>query len=153
MNRGIDSLMRLARLGARFGSEADRAELRGIQGTLNLDFTGDDGCAWHLGFSEAGIAVAPGLAPEPRATVRVRAQDFLALVAGDQTISIARLTGRIRVAGDGNLGMAFSGFVGSLQNAQRAPGLRGWIARAVVQRALRRGGYRAGPARAAPSAS
>jgi hypothetical protein len=149
MNRGVDSLMRLFRLGARLGTDADRAELRGMQGTLNLDFTGDDGSAWHVRFGDAGIDVRPGLAPAPRATVRVRAADFLAMVAGDQTLSVARLTGRIRVAGDGNLGMVFGGLVGGLQNAQRAPGLRGWIARALVRRALRRGGYHPRPARAA----
>jgi hypothetical protein len=63
------------------------------------------------------------------------------MVSGDMSISVARMTGKVRVAGDGHFGIIFNGFVGAMQNAQAAPGVRGWITRAAVRRALRKGGY------------
>ena len=144
MNPGVEALLRLvaatARLGSRFASEAARAEARGMRGTLNLEIA-DGGGGWHLEFRDGALRVRPGLVEDARATVRVRERDLLALAAGDATIASCRLTGRVRVSGDGNLGMMFDAMIGSLQNAQKAPGLRGWLARRFVGRALRKGGY------------
>lgn len=141
---GVEVLLRgvarLAGLGSRFGSEAARAEARGIAGTLNLELA-DDGGGWHLEFRDGALRIAPGLAEGARTTVRVRGRDLLALAAGDATVASSRLTGKVRVSGDGNLGMMFDALIGSLQNAQKAPGVRGWIARRFVARALRKGGY------------
>ena len=151
MNPGVTAVMKLVQVGIRLGdTEAQRAERRGISGILNLEFTGDDGGGWHVDFRDGGVSLAPGLAAGPRATVRMTPESFLALVAGDQSISVARMTGRVRLAGDGNFGPVFSAFVGGLQNAQKLPGFRGWMTRRLVRRALRKGGYEP---RAAPRPS
>jgi len=147
MNPGVTAVMKLVQLGIRLAdSQAQRAEMRGITGVLNLEFTGDEGGGWHLEFGEGRVSLAPGLAVEPRATMRMTPESFLALVAGDQTISVARMTGRVRLAGDGNFGPVFSAFVSGLRNAQRLPGFRGWMTRRLVRRALRKGGYQPRPA-------
>jgi putative sterol carrier protein len=146
MNPGVTAVMKLVQLGIRLAdSEAQRAERRGISGVLNLEFTGEDGGGWRVAFGEGRVSVAPGLAAEPRATMRMAPEVFLALVAGDQSVSVARMTGRVRLAGDGNFGPVFSAFVGGLQNAQRLPGFRGWMTRRLVRRALRKGGYQPRP--------
>jgi putative sterol carrier protein len=142
MNPGVNAVMKLARAAGRRGpSASERHEMRGLTGILNLEFTGPDGGGWQMEFGGARIRLRPGLAREPRATVRVSPADFLALVAGDQSMSVARMTGRVRVAGDAAFGIIFGAFVGNLQNAQRLPGFRGWLARTMIGRALRRGRY------------
>jgi hypothetical protein len=151
MNAGVTGIMKLIQTGIRLGeSTAQRAELRGISGTLNIEFTGRESGGWHVEFRDGRVRLTPGLAPEPRATVRMAPEVFLALVAGEQTMSVARMTGKVRLVGDGNFGPVFAAFVGSLQNAQKLPGFRGWMTRFLVQRALRKGGHRP-KARPSPS--
>jgi len=153
VNAGATALMKLlrgaARIGSRFADDGQRAELRGVTGAVTIEFTGDDGGAWHLDFRDGQTRIVPGAAASPRATVRVRPEDFLALVAGDLSSTVARMTGRVRVAGDGNFGMIFDAVVGGLRNATAARGIAGWVARRLVDRALRKGGYVRRAARAA----
>lgn len=143
MNQGIETLMRLGRLGARWApvSEQQRAEMRGLEGVMNLEFTGPDGGGWHVRFGDGTVRLEPGLEPNARATVRIKPQDYLALVAGDLSFSVAKMTGKIRVAGDGHFGILFAAFFENLRAAQSQPGLRGWVARRAVARALRKGNY------------
>jgi len=146
MNRGVQMLMRLGALATRLGrgraaDERARAEMRGLSGVLNLEFTGPDGGGWHLAFDDGKIALAPGLVDGARATLKVKPEDYLALLAGDLSYSVARMTGRVRIAGDGHFGMIFGAFVENMRAAQTAPGWRGAVARGVIGRALRKGGY------------
>ena len=153
MNPGVDALMKMVQVGIRLAdTEAARAERRGISGVLNIEFTGNDGGGWHVAFDDGRVRLAAGLAAAPRATMRMTPEIFLALVAGDQAISVARMTGRVRLVGDGNFGPVFSAFVGGLQNAQKLPGFRGWMTRKLVRRALRKGGYAPRPGAAPRSA-
>ena len=148
MNKGVEMVMKLGvlttRLGARLGGEEARAELRGFSGILNLEFRGPEGGGWHLRFDEGQMRMARGLARDPRATVRLTPEDYLAMLAGDLSPSVARMTGRVRVVGDGNLALVFGASVGSLRALQAKPGLRGRIGRAIVRRALRKGNYTPG---------
>jgi hypothetical protein len=145
MNPGVESMMKFARVAARLGgrtlSEGQRAELRGVTGTLNIEFTGPDGGGWHIDFRDGLATVSPGLAEKPRATVRLKPEDYLAMLAGDLSMSVAKLTGKVRVSGDGGFGIIFGGFVGSILNAKAARGLQGRMARMAIRRALRKGGY------------
>lgn len=143
MNPGVEMMMRLARWGARL-SRLDRrrqAELRGLNGALNIEFLGPDGGFWHIVFEDGRLDVRPGRHPSPRATVRIRCEDYLAMIAGDLSLSVARLTGKLRVVGEGEFGLIFGAMVGGIQNERKAGGLRGWMARRIVARALRKGGY------------
>ena len=145
MNAGVDTIMNMgrwaARIGQRMGGEAARAEMRGFSGTLNIEFMGPEPGGWHIRFDDGRVSMGRGLVDAPRATVKVKAQDYLAMLAGDLDPSVARMTGRVRATGDANLAMAFGASVGSLINMKGASGLRGRIGRAMVGRALRKGGY------------
>lgn len=144
MNPGVEMLMKLGRLGSRWArpTEKQRAEMRGVSGTMNLEFTGDDGGGWHVRFGDGRVTLHAGLAPDARATVRMKAEDYLAMVAGDLSYSVARMTGKVRGSGDGHFAMVFGAFFENLRVARSLPGLRGWITRKVVGRALKKGGYR-----------
>ena len=77
----------------------------------------------------------------PRATVRVRPNDYLGMVAGDLSYSVARMTGRVRVSGDGSFAFVFGAFVEQIRTARSAPGWRGWVSRVLIRRALKKGEY------------
>jgi len=148
MNAGAAMLMNLSvqatRWAARWvaGGEARRAEMKGLAGVLNIEFTGDDGGAvWHVSFDDGRVVMRKGAGENPRATVRLQPRDYLAMVAGDLAYSTARMTGRIRLSGDGHFGIVFGASVENLRTAARAPGPVGWIARRLIGRALRKGGY------------
>jgi len=146
MNSGVQMLMRLGSLATRVGQgrvadERARAEMRGLSGVLNLEFTGPDGGGWHVAFDDGKVALRPGLVPDARATIKLKPEDYLAMLAGDLSYSVARMTGRVRVSGDGHFGIIFGAFVENTRAAQSIKGLRGAIARAVIGRALRKGGY------------
>jgi putative sterol carrier protein len=143
VNQGIEMLMKLGRRAARWApiSEQQRMEMRGLEGTMNLEFTGPDGGAWHMTMGDGRIAFAPGMKADARATMRVTPENYLALVAGDLSYSVARMTGKIRVAGDGHFGIVLGAFFENIRAAQRQPGLLGWITRRTVARALRKGNY------------
>jgi putative sterol carrier protein len=156
VNSGVEMLMKLGAFTTRMArgrmvDERARAEMRGLSGVMNLEFSGSDGGGWHVEFGDGKVLLARGLIDDARATVRVTPQDYLALLAGDLSYSVARMTGRVRVAGDGHFGMIFGAFVENIRTAQMVKGVRGAIARAVVARALRKGGY--AKKRAAPGAA
>lgn len=146
MNKGVAMLMNLgvlaSRWGALGGSEAQRSEMKGLRGALNIEFTGDEGGAWHVVFDDGRATIAKGRAEDARAAVRLRPEDYLAMLAGDLAYSMARMTGRVRMSGDGNFGFVFGALVENLKAAQSAPGMAGWVARSVVRRALKKGDYR-----------
>lgn len=146
MNQGVEMLMRLGAFALRVGQgravdERTRAEMRGVNGVMNLEFSGPDGGGWHVAFADGKVAMAPGLVEPARATVKLKPDDYLALVVGDLSYSVARMTGKVRVSGDGHFGMIFGAVIENVRVAQTVKGLRGAIARAVVGRALRKGRY------------
>jgi putative sterol carrier protein len=146
MNKGVEMLMKLGRLATRVGPgraarERARVEMRGLSGVLNLELTGPDGGGWHVAFADGKVAMAPGLVENARATLKVKPEDYLALLAGDLSYSVARMTGKVRVSGDGHFGIIFGAFVENLRAAQSLKGVRGMIARSVINRALKKGNY------------
>src|SRR2546430_17420021 len=103
MNAGAAMLMNLSvqatRWAARWtaGGEARRAEMKGLAGVLNIEFTGDDGGGvWHVSFDDGRGVRRKGAGENPRATVRLQPRDYLAMVAGDLTATPPHLVGRGR---------------------------------------------------------
>ena len=147
MNKGVEMLMnwgvRATRLGAGRVPPSQRAEVRGMSGAVNLEFGADEGGTWNMVFDGERVRMRRGRLDKPDATVRVASEDYLALIAGDLTISVARMTGKVRVSGDAIFGLLFGASVAGLQMAQSEGGLRGFLARRLVGRALRKGGYTA----------
>jgi putative sterol carrier protein len=146
MNKGVQMLMKMGALATRIGpgraaEERARAEMRGLSGVLNLDFTGPDGGGWHVAFDDGRVSMAPGLVDNARATLKVKPDDYLAMLAGDLSYSVARMTGKVRVNGDGHFGIIFGAFIENMRAAQSLKGVRGVIARALIGRALRKGNY------------
>ena len=146
MNKGVATLMNFGVFSSRWGlsrppSARQRAEMRGLNGVMNLEFINGQTGGWHVRFADGRTSMGKGLAENPRATVRVRPHDYLGIVAGDLSYSVARMTGRVRVTGDGNFAFVFGAFVEQTRTARSAPGWRGWVSRTLIRRALKKGEY------------
>ena len=111
-------------------------DLSGFSGTINFDLSGPGGGKWHC-------IIAPDLLrffrephPQPRATVSLAADEFRKFAMGHTSCFTARLTGRIRVVGDGHAWMILEAIVLQLEAIQKRNDSRGRIGRWLISRRL-----------------
>ena len=124
-------------LGALPSRPEARAEARGINGAVNLVFTGARPSRWHFVLRDGRLGVHEGLADTARATLTLRDRTFALLLAGRLEPTTATMTGRIRLRGDGEFGFLLGGLVEQFRNLRLAPGLRGWPGRRFARHVLR----------------
>jgi putative sterol carrier protein len=118
-------------------SEHERAEARGMTGSVNLDFRDGGGAAYHVELLGDRAAVREGLRDDARTTISVRAGDFVDMLAGRLDPSTAQMTGKVRLRGDGEFVFALGVLVTQFRRARVAKGLRGWPARRYTRYVLR----------------
>jgi putative sterol carrier protein len=128
------------RLSRWFGSLPPPRERRGVEGpglsgSVNLCVAGAGD--WHFVLRGERVAVKEGVAPDARATIRLSAADFVAMLAGRLAVSTAQMTGRVRLSGDGEMLFLLGVLVTQFQHARSAQGLRGWPARRFTRYVLR----------------
>jgi len=117
--------------------ERERAESRGLAGSLNLRFTGDGAGAYHIALRDDRVRVHEGLDPDARTTVTLRARDFALMLAGRLDFTTAQMTGKVRLTGDGELLFMVGVIVAQFRRASAAPGPRGWPVRRFTRWVLR----------------
>ena len=110
----------------------------GLVGCVNLCVAGAGD--WHFVLRGERVGVREGLAPDSRATIRLAASDFVAMLAGRLAASTAQMTGKVRLSGDGEMLFLLGVLVTRFQQARSAPGLRGWPARRFARTVLRDSG-------------
>ncbi len=135
---GLQAVFRPLVFWTRFTSvRSDQSD--GFHGTVNLDF-GDGAPGWHLVFADEGMRCCHGSDATPIGTVSLSPELFLDLLAGRANYSTAEMTGRVRVTGDGHCRMIVPSIVGRIRNRARQKGIRGWLVRRFLRRAMRKGG-------------
>ena len=117
--------------------ERERAEARGLAGSLNLSFTGEGAGAYHIALRDDRVGVYEGLDSSARATVTMKTQDFARMLAGSLDFTTAQMTGKVRLSGDGELLFMVGVLVAQFRRAYTAPGPRGWPARRFARWVLR----------------
>jgi len=131
-------LRRLTRLfGGLPASRQARAESRGMQGSINLVFTGEHPSLWHFTLREGRLGVHEGSSETARATISMRDATFRDMLAGRLASSTAMMTGKVRIRGDGEMGFLVGGLVGGFGRLRRAKGLTGLPARRYAAWVLR----------------
>jgi hypothetical protein len=115
--------------------ERRRLEGPGVEGAVNLCLAGAG--EWHFVLRGARLGVREGLSPQARATIRLAARDFVAMLAGRLAASTAQMTGRVRLTGDGEMLFLLGLLVAQFQRARSARGVRGWPARRYARYVLR----------------
>jgi hypothetical protein len=116
-------------------SERRGLEGPGLEGSVNLCVAGAGD--WHFVLRGERVGVREGLAPDARATIRLAAGDFVAMLAGRLAASTAQMTGKVRLSGDGEMLFLLGVLVSQFQRARTAPGARGWPARRFARYVLR----------------
>ena len=134
----LGPLRRITRLfgGLPLGREA-RSEARGMQGSINLVFTGEQPSRWHFTLGDSRLGVHEGTIDDARATISMRDRVFQDMLAGKLAPSTAMMTGKVRMRGDGEMGFLVGGLVGGFARLRRAAGWKGLGARRYAAWVLR----------------
>jgi putative sterol carrier protein len=99
-----------------FNSMSDRVkadQAAGVNMTLLFDLSGPEGGQWYVSVADGKADVsktAPAAAPV--ATVRMSAEDYMAMSSGSLNPMMAFMTGKVKVEGDLNSVMKFQQLVG-----------------------------------------
>jgi len=136
LERFFGALVRMSELRALREVDGE-ANLRGFEGDVNVELTGDDGWVWHCSLREGSMRWLRGGSMSPRSTVSLAPRTMLDLLAGSVSYSTASLTGRIRVRGEGHGGLMLAALVSRFRALDRASGWRGTLARAWRWHVLR----------------
>ena len=111
------------------GSPPAREDLRGMESIVHLDLTGPNGGDLTLRTHGGKLRISRG-APRPtNATITLRANTLLDLLAGKLDFAGAQLDGRVRLDGQGHAGLLLGGVIEGFRAAARQGGARGGVAR------------------------
>lgn len=121
-------------------SRRERAELRGVRGTLNLVLTGDHPSEWRIRLDDGEVQMLAGLDPLADGTVTLKESVLFDMLSGKLPFMRAQMTGKIRYRGDGNLAIILGAIVEQFKQARKAKGWRGLPRRRFAQFVLRQAG-------------
>jgi hypothetical protein len=125
---------------ARGKSSRSAAETRGMNGDVNLVFTGDGGATWHLHMEPGVVRFRAGPSDTARATLEMSVEEFFQLLTGQRSLMVSQMAGRVRVRGEGHALMTVASVVAELRAGRRAPGRAGAFSRRWTDLALRLSG-------------
>lgn len=83
-----------------------------MNATVQFILSGEGGGQWYVVVADGVCKVERGAAESPKATIRMEADDYAALVAGDLNAMDAFMQQKIRVEGDLNTVMKFQTLFG-----------------------------------------
>ena len=78
-----------------------------LNATVQFDLSGDEGGTWHLTVADGSCTSGEGAADDPTATVRMTADDYVAMMTGSLNPVNAFMMGKVKVDGDLNTVMKF----------------------------------------------
>ena len=73
---------------------------KGVKATYQFELSGDEGGTYHVKVDDGTIAVAEGPAPSANTTIKMKAEDYVKMVNGKLSGTMAFLKGQMKVAGD-----------------------------------------------------
>ncbi|MFW5942043.1 MAG: SCP2 sterol-binding domain-containing protein [bacterium] len=80
--------------------------------TVQFDLGGESGGQWYVVIAEGNAAVEKGQADDPKATIRMSADDFTDMMSGKLDPMNAFMMGKVKVEGDLNTVMKFQTLFG-----------------------------------------
>lgn len=97
----------VAELFERMPEAFDAAKAGDMEATVQFDLGGDNGGQWYVEISGGQVNVEKGATESATATIRMAADDYKAMIAGDLNPVTAFMTQKIKVEGDLNTVMKF----------------------------------------------
>ena len=93
-------------------SSFNPAKAKGVNATVQLNASGDDGGTYHINVADGKCEMVTGAAANPTVTIDVAAQDWIDITSGKLDPTRAFMTGKLRIKGDLGLMMRFQGMFG-----------------------------------------
>ncbi len=97
-----------AQVSSRF--QSDKAA--GIDMSLVFDLSGDNGGQWSVVVADGKCDVSDGAVDDATATIKMDADDYVAMSNGDLNPMMAFMSGKVKVDGDLNSVMKFQSIFG-----------------------------------------
>ena len=95
----------LAKLAGKMTSDS----LAGLDGTLQLELTGEKVGIWHVVIKDERYHVNEGPSPAPTLTMTCDSNDFAELLTGRLDIMQSFMSGKLKISGDMSLAMRLAG--------------------------------------------
>lgn len=98
-----------------FGQVADRFQADKAGDTnmaLVFDLSGDNGGQWSVVVADGSCEVTDGTVDSPTATIKMDADDYVAMSTGSLNPMMAFMSGKVKVDGDLNSVMKFQSIFG-----------------------------------------
>jgi len=73
---------------------------KGVHATFQFELSGDDGGTYHVKVEDGTIAIVEGAAPSANATIKMKGEDYVKMVNGKLSGTMAFLKGQMKIAGD-----------------------------------------------------
>jgi putative sterol carrier protein len=128
LDRRIDIFLRLLALAGRRAVDLP-AEAERISAQIHLQLTGPRGGDIGIHFDHGRITIERRAPRPPSAVVTMKAETFLALIAGRLDSATAGLTGKIRIEGEGLTGLLVQGIVSLYRARLNVAGPAGFATR------------------------
>ena len=76
------------------------AAAKGVHAIFQFELSGDGGGTYHVKVDDGTIAIAEGAAPSANATIKMKGEDYVKMVNGKLSGTMAFLKGQMKIAGD-----------------------------------------------------
>ena len=73
---------------------------KGVKAVFQFELSGDDGGTYHVTVDDGSIAIGEGSAPGANATIKMKGEDYVKMVNGKLSGTMAFLKGQMKIAGD-----------------------------------------------------
>jgi putative sterol carrier protein len=84
---------------------------KGVKAVIQFDLAGDGGGSYHITIDDGTMKVDEGAAPSPSATIKMNADDYVKMVNGKLSGTMAFMKGLLKVSGNVMLAQKMQAFL------------------------------------------
>ncbi|MGD0524339.1 MAG: SCP2 sterol-binding domain-containing protein [Polyangiaceae bacterium] len=84
---------------------------KGVKATFQFELAGDGGGTYHVTIDDGTMAVAEGPADAPSTTIKMAADDYIQMVNGKLSGTMAFMKGKLKVSGNVMLAQKMQAFL------------------------------------------